>query len=115
MKDIKMTVDMEAMSITKDDEVTKCLTKSEMFRKMYDMGAEISEISKATGSHYSFVYGVIQNSREIRTTEKHSKSNEFREMFDKGLKVGEIAKQTNSNYSFVFGVIKKYKQQLAAK
>lgn len=86
-----------------------CKSKSEMFRNMYDMGMEVCEIAKVAGSHYSFVYGVISSSREVRQVEKSSKSDEIRRLVDEGKKPGEIAKLLNSNYSFVFSVVKKYK------
>jgi DNA invertase Pin-like site-specific DNA recombinase len=85
-------------------------SKSELFRKMYDAGIEICEISKLTNSHYSFVYGVISNSREVRNVVTNSKSDEFRKLFSEGKTPGEVAKLTNSNYSFVFGVYKKFKE-----
>lgn len=84
-------------------------TKSEMFRIMYDYNMEICEIAKQTESHYSFVYGVISASREVREIVKTSKSDEIRKMFDDGKTPGEISKLLNSNYSFVFSVVKKYK------
>ena len=87
-------------------------SKSELFRCMYDAGMEISEISKECGSHYSFVYGVISSSRDIRKVEKTSKSDIIREMAAAGKTAGQIAKELNSNYSFVFGVVKKYKNSL---
>lgn len=84
-------------------------SKSDLFRLMYDAGLEICEIAKECQAHYSFVYGVISNSREVRTVTKASVSDEIRNLYDQGLKPGEIAKQLNRNYSFVFGVVKKYK------
>lgn len=84
-------------------------SKSELFKLMYDAGAEICEIAKACEAHYSFVYGVISSSREIRKVAKASASDEIRRLSDEGMKPGEIAKQLNKNYSFVFGVVKKYK------
>ena len=113
MKNIK--IDVEKLSIEFENEHYQLKTKSELFRKMYDLNFEIAEIAKKTNSHYSFVYGVIQNSREIRKTTKSSKSDEFRKLYESGKTVGEIAKTTNSNYSFVFSVIKKYKNQKSAK
>jgi predicted peroxiredoxin len=94
-------------------EFTKVNSKSELFRKLYDAGVEICEISKLCNSHYSFVYGVISSSREVRELQKVSKSDEFRKLFSEGKTPGEVAKLTNSNYSFVFGVYKKYKDSLA--
>lgn len=92
-----------------DGSKTEVLTsKSELFRRMYDAGVEICEISKECESHYSFVYGVISNSREVRTVHKTSASDEIRRLSDEGLKPGDIAKQLNKNYSFVFGVVKKH-------
>lgn len=96
-------------------EMTQATSKSEMFRKMYDEGLNVSEISKQTGAHYSYVYGVIQrmcNKRgeEVRKDKKYSKSDQIRQMVDEGYKVGQIAKELNSNYSFVYSVVKKYKE-----
>ena len=87
----------------------KVKSKSEMFRMLYDFGMEISEISKNCESHYSFVYGVISASREVRKVKTTTKSDLIRELFDQGKTPGEISKELNSNYSFVFSVIKKYK------
>lgn len=90
--------------------------KSEVMRKMYDEGKNVSEISKELECHYSYVYGVIQRycdklGVEMRKDKKYSKSDKIREMVDEGYKVGEIAKQLNSNYSFVYSVMKKYKEK----
>ena len=90
-------------------EELKVKSKSEMFRMLYDCGMEISEISKNCESHYSFVYGVISASREVRKVKTTTKSDLIRELFDQGKTPGEISKELNSNYSFVFSVIKKYK------
>jgi hypothetical protein len=84
-------------------------SKSELFRKLYDCGMEICEISRECGSHYSFVYGVISQSRDVRTVKTESKSDLIRSMVDDGQTPGQIAKTLNSNYSFVFSVVKKYK------
>ena len=90
------------------------MTKSEKFRKMYDEGKTVGEIAKATNSHYSFVYGVLDRYTDgnVRTAGRgEGKSEKFREMYKAGKTVGEIAKETNSNYSFVFSVIKKYRKE----
>lgn len=84
-------------------------SKSELFRRLYDAGMEISEIARELGSHYSFVYGVISASREVRTVKTESKSDIIRDLVDAGKTPGEISKELNSNYSFVFSVVKKYK------
>lgn len=84
-------------------------SKSELFRLLYDAGMEICEIAKECESHYSFVYGVISASREVRTVKTESKSDLIRKLFDEGKTPGEIAKELSSNYSFVFSVVKKYK------
>jgi DNA invertase Pin-like site-specific DNA recombinase len=94
----------------KDSQIVKVTSKSELFRKLYDFGMEVCEIARECGSHYSFVYGVISSSREVRTVEKSSKSDEIRKLVDDGKTPGEIAKLLNSNYSFVFSVVKKYKE-----
>lgn len=105
--------DMEKMTFKNLSEEksksVKCSSKSKMFEMMYDAGMEICEISKQTESHYSFVYGVISNNREVRKVVKETKSGKIRQLTDEGKKPGEIAKLLNSNYSFVFGVVKKYK------
>lgn len=87
----------------------KCKSKSEMFKTLYDLGMEICEVSRETGSHYSFVYGVISNSRTIAPVVKETKSDVIRELYKSGLTCSQIAKQTDSHYSFVFGVIKRFK------
>lgn len=88
-------------------------SKSELFRCLYDAGMEINEIARECGSHYSFVYGVISASREVRTVTKASKSDEIRKLAAEGKTPGEIAKIMNSNYSFVFSVVKKYRASQA--
>lgn len=99
MKDLKL--DKPAVIVFK--------SKSELFRALYDAGMEICEIARECGSHYSFVYGVISSSREVRTTVKTSKSDDIRKLADEGKTPGEIAKLLNANYSFVFSVVKKHK------
>ena len=93
------------------------MSKSEMFRQMYDAGMSVAKIARETGSHYSYVHGVIQRlcqkrGEEVRKERKESKSDIIRAMVDQGKTVGQIAKELNSNYSFVYSVVKKYKQQL---
>lgn len=90
-------------------------SKSEMMRYLYDNEVSIADIQRFMNCHYSFVYGVISSSREIKKETKDSKSDTIRKMFDEGKKVGEIAKELNSNYSFVFGVVKKYKENKEVK
>ena len=113
---VSVEFDMETLIVKNliDEKSTeiKCISKSDLFRKLYDFGLEISEISKQCNSHYSFVYGVISSTRDIRKVEKTSKSDIIRQMFKDGKKVGEISKELNSNYSFVFSVVKKYKSSL---
>lgn len=88
----------------------KVKSKSELFKTLYDLGMEICDIARECESHYSFVYGVISNSREnVRKVKTESKSDIIRKMFDEGKTPGEISKELNSNYSFVFSVVKKYK------
>lgn len=94
---------------SKDPKEIQVSSKSELFRQLYDAGMEVAEISKATGSHYSFVHGVIANSREMRTTKKVSKSDTIRFLAAIGKTPGEIAKELQSNYSFVFSVVKAFK------
>lgn len=93
------------------------ISKSEMFRQLYEADYSISEISKKTGNVYSFVYSVIErhcdkNGLELRTKSKDSetKASKFRELYDEGLTIGEIAKELNSNYSYVWSVIDKYRK-----
>lgn len=98
-----------------DKLVGKGVAKSEIFRKMYDDGISVGDISKITESHYSFVYGVISSSREIVKKDEVSKSDVIRKMVDEGKTVGQISKELNSNYSFVFSVVKKYKSMKESK
>jgi len=95
----------------KDPKATQktAVSKSELFRQLYDLGMEVSEIAKECGSHYSFVHGVISKSREMRSTHKASKSDAIRDLAAMGMTPGEISKELNSNYSFVFSVVKAYK------
>lgn len=101
-------------------ETTVQRNKSDMFREMYDGGMGVAEISRETGCHYSYVYGVIQRlaqkrGEEVRKEHKNSKSDLIRLMVDDGKTAGQIAKELNSNYSFVHSVVKKYKQLKASK
>lgn len=90
--------------------VEKGVSKSQMFKELYDSGISVGDISKITECHYSFVYGVISESREIVKKDTVSKSDTIRQMYENGMTTGEISKKLNSNYSFVFSVIKKYKK-----
>lgn len=90
--------------------VAQGVSKSQEFKRLYDEGYTIGDISKITTSHYSFVYGVISESREIVKKPGVSKSDEIRALADSGLTTGQIAKQLNSNYSFVFSVVKKHQK-----
>ena len=108
---VNVSVVLEELVVIKNEteERIKCSSKSELFRNLYELGMEISEISKLVGSHYSFVHGVISKSCEMRVTKKDSKSDLIRNLAEQGMTPGEISKQLNSNYSFVFSVVKKYK------
>ncbi len=97
---------------TKEEQVFD--TKSALFRYLYDQKLNVSQISKLTNNHYSFVYSIIDEYSEgkIRSEKRNSisKSNIFRQEYLSGKTIGEIAKSTNSNYSYVFSVIKKYRE-----
>jgi len=110
-ENVNVTVVLEDLVVIQNDsqERIKCSSKSELFRNLYELGMEISEISKLVSSHYSFVHGVISKSCEMRVTKKDSKSDLIRNLAEQGFTPGEISKQLNSNYSFVFSVVKKYK------
>lgn len=113
---VKVEYDMEGLKF-KDlsvagSRLTTLKSKSEMFRRMYDAGVEVSEISKLTNSHYSFVYGVVSSSREIRKVERESKADVIRTEYERGLSIGEISKKLNTNYSYVFSVVKKYRESV---
>ena len=111
-EDLLVEVDIEKKVVKKNSEKPKSFnSKSEVFKNLYELGMEINEISNLTNSHYSFVYGVIQNKCQMRKSTKNTKSDEIRKLSDSGKNPGEIAKILNSNYSFVFSVVKKYKQQ----
>lgn len=87
------------------------ITKSEKFRKLYDLGLTVAEISKLTSSVYSFVYGVIDrySDGKIRQEKTTTKTDLFKNDYDLGLSIGEISKKHNSNYSWVHSTIKKYR------
>lgn len=108
----EVTVDPEALKFktSENAKFTTVKSKSELFRNLYDAGMDISDIAKEMNSHYSFVYGVISGSRELRSTKKESKSDIIREMALQGMTPGQIAKQLNSNYSFVHSVVSKNKK-----
>lgn len=99
-----------ALRVDFNKKVEGGIKKSDLFRQMYDQGMNVGDISKVTDCHYSFVYGVISESREIVKKEGESKSDKIRSLVDQGKSAGEIAKELNSNYSFVFSVVKKYKK-----
>lgn len=109
------TINESGALVSLDGKEQKFEHKSDMFRFLYDSGMSVGEISKFTGSHYSFVYGVISSSREITKKEGISKSDVIRDLAAKGMTAGQIAKELNSNYSFVHSVVKKYRSEQAAK
>lgn len=88
------------------------VSKSEKMRQLYDLGLNVSDISKILESHYSFVYGVIDRYSDgnIRKVERVTKSDIIRKKYDEGLTIGEISKEMNTNYSYVFSVVKKYRE-----
>lgn len=105
--------EMKEDKILIDKKVNKEISfnsKSDMMRYLYDAKVSIADIQRFMNCHYSFVYGVISNSREITKTKTESKSDIIRKMYNENKTVGQIAKELNSNYSFVFSVVKKYKQ-----
>ena len=109
---LSVEVNMEKKSIKKNSEKEKVFSsKSEVFKNLYELGMEISEVSRLTGSHYSFVYGVITNKCKLRDNNKVTKSDQIRKLSDSGMNPGSIAKQLNSNYSFVFSVVKKHQER----
>ncbi len=88
-------------------------TKSQAFRELYEIGLTVGQIANTTGSHYSFVYGVISGHYGTvnHGPKKASKSDGIRELAAQGLTPGQIAKKLNSNYSFVHSVVKKWRLQ----
>lgn len=110
----EITINLEELKFktNEDKKYTEVKSKSELFRQLYDLGMEVADIARETESHYSFVYGVISSSREMRQVTKVTKSDKIRSMAAEGLTPGEIAKQLNSNYSFVYSVVKKYRDSL---
>jgi len=94
--------------------VLKFATKSEMFRLLAKNGSSVGEIAALTGSHYSFVYGIVSASGLVTKKVGDHKSDRIRELASQGLTPGQIATALNSNYSFVHSVVKKYKADLAA-
>lgn len=89
-------------------------TKSEMFKLLANNGSTVGEISQLTGSHYSFVYGVVSAAGLVHKKAGDSKSDRIREMAALHMTPGQISTALNSNYSFVHSVVKKYKAELAA-
>ena len=55
-KAVRIPVTKEMKKIIEDTEIVK----SEKFRKLNQLGMSASQIAKETGSHYSFVHGVLQ-------------------------------------------------------
>jgi len=94
--------------------VLKFATKSEMFRLLAKNGSSVGDIAALTGSHYSFVYGIVSAANLVTKKVGDHKSDKIRELAAKGLTPGQIATALNSNYSFVHSVVKKYKADLAA-
>ena len=102
------------MKDTKKSNTIVKTNKSESMRQMWLEGLSISEISKSTKSHYSFVYETIKkfarkSNKEFKTNQIQvdRKSDLFRKMYLDGCTIGEIAKKTNSNYSYVWTVVDK--------
>lgn len=92
-------------------------SKSKMFKWLHtNCGMSVAKIAKLSNSHYSFVYGVLQNADILRQEGKQdSKSDEIRKLASEGKTPGEIAKLLNSNYSFVHTVVKKFRETLTVK
>ncbi len=92
---------------------TKEISKSQVFKVMYEQGHTIGEIAKFMNAHYSFVYGVIANTYGAPGNKDQgpTKSDKIRELAAEGKTPGEIAKELNSNYSFVHSVVKKWRTQ----
>lgn len=105
---VELEISVDDLVVVMNDAKATFKSKSELFKFLYESGLEINEISKLTGSHYSFVHGVIDRKCQRRKANKTSKSDLIRNLSDSGMTPGEIAKELNSNYSFVFSVVKKH-------
>ena len=91
------------------------VSKSEKFRRLYEVGVEVKDISKIMNSHYSFVYGVIERSYgEVKSKRKseESKSSRMKKLYDDGYSIGEISRMLESNYSYTWRVINKYRNEM---
>lgn len=108
---IQFTLDPITFKTPDMEDFEDIISKSELFRRMYDAGMEISEIRTATNSHYSFVYSVVSESRELRAVSKVTKSQKIIQLHVAGEKPRTIAKVLDAHPSFVYGVISKYKKQ----
>ena len=94
-----------------EDALNRKISKSEAFKQLFSTGMTVGQISKLTGSHYSFVYGVVQTAPGFeRKANGPSRSDQIRELAAQGLTPGAIAKAINANYSFVHSVVKRIKQ-----
>jgi len=51
-------------------------TKSDKFRRMFDEGLSIAQISRATGDYYSFVHRVIRRHEEDKLQQKGDTNND---------------------------------------
>ena len=91
------------------------ISKSQKFRKLYELGMEVKDIAKTMNSHYSFVYGVIERGfGEVKSERKSkkSKSERMKEMYDEGKTIGQISRELETNYSYTWRVINKYRNEM---
>ena len=113
MKEITgLTIDVEELTFKHDEMKRKktCKSKSEFFVELYNAGLSISEVSKMTQSHYSFVHSVITKRCELRPPIKvESKADKIRKLYDEGMKVHEISKQLQTNYSYCHTIVRNHR------
>lgn len=109
--DLFVTVNEEVKSVYCGEESYTYTSKSQLFRVLYSLGLYVNEIRDLTGSHYSFVYGIVCGAgRDVKPTDRtQTKAYHIEQLYQQGLSVSEIAKQISTNYSYVFTVVKKYR------
>lgn len=89
------------------------LNKSQKILSLYELGIEISEISKLLEIRYNFSYNVISNhciktGTEIRKTNKVNKKQLVIELLQQNKSNIEIARELQTNYNYVCKIVKEY-------
>jgi len=110
MTTYKWTPEWKQLRAEFDANVALGMSKSALFARMaVEHKLTAGPIAFITGSHYSFVYGVVSTKTDIIVKKESNRSDEIRALSDQGKTVGEISHLLNANYSWVHSVVKKHK------